>query len=135
LQSGNGWIRTSVPRTSHINLSKTFTRCNYLCDKNKRTRFKLWKSVNCKRAYSNFPCFDVNSFLNFKHFKYYLIMNCMHVLVMKTKNAVQHLDLDLATQINYWSMRIQIPNLGPQLGLGSIGMQQCSGYIYIIIQW
>jgi hypothetical protein len=38
-----------------------------------------------KEHIQNFPCFDVNSFLNFKLFKYYLIMNCMHVLVMKKK--------------------------------------------------
>ncbi len=31
-----------------------------------------------KENYSNFPCFDVNTFLNFKQFKYYLNINCMH---------------------------------------------------------
>ncbi len=49
----------------------------------------------------------------------------MHVLVMK-KMQFQHLDLDLATQKNYWSMRIHIPNIGPQLGLDSIGPMVCS---------
>jgi hypothetical protein len=38
----------------------------------------------------------------------------------------KHMDLDLATQINYWSMRIRIPNTDPQLGLGSIDPLVCS---------
>ncbi len=54
-----------------------------------------------------------------------LLILCMFLLW--TKMQFQHRDMDLATQINYWFMRIRIPTLGPQLGLGSIGLQQCSG--------
>jgi hypothetical protein len=60
-----------------------------------------FKSLStAKEDYSNFPCIDVNSFCNFKHFKYYLINNGMHDLVMK-KMQFPHRDLDLVTQISY----------------------------------